>query len=687
MPLEAVDYDPFAASSGGTVTIPGQNGAPTRVIMEMGQGKRLEPVDHDPFAQSASDMGTGLLRAFDSGAEKMLAGTAGALGDITDLGAQGIGAASDYISEKLGIPKYERPKTPSFLDAIPRSADMQRHLSQKYRGDENASPYQSQNGKERYAHAAGEFLLGGVGGIGRKAFQRLGQIALPSTISETAGHALEGSKYEPAARFGGALVGGGLAALTSRPGTAANSLSQQMPAGVTPQMVDQAGSLIASAKQRGIDLAWPEALSQVAGKPVLTNMMRHLEASPQTEAQMGAFFGQRPQQVEGAVRREFDNIAPINRAPDSIGPEVGRAAQETVKDVRQTINKVSDPYYKAADPQTYTPQEFAIVQSIPGYKEAIKAVREAPDAWRIQHLPDESIGVLNKVKQHFDQQAKNAGSKFNPAQNQSVQSSHEMAASATRQVGIAKSAEYETALAIQETGRKEFLQPMLDGPLGKLAKKDVSTKKAIEVLFPRDPLANSEDAIGQAVREVAKRHPRAASDLVRAHAEKTFNEAARDLQTGPNQANGAKFRAAIVGNPQQRMNLRAAVEELPNGQARWQGFNKLLEALEATGARQGIGSRTAYNAEINKAQAAGGLVREGTKVVANPMKFLQPLADKYDQYKLGKNLSELANILTDPRSGAMLKSISAMPSGSMSGQMVALKLLTYANAAAVQKPN
>jgi hypothetical protein len=94
-----------------------------------------------------------------------------------------------------------------------------------------------------------------------------------------------------------------------------------------------------------------------------------------------------------------------------------------------------------------------------------------------QHLPDNSVGVLDKVKQHFDQQAKNAGSKFNPQQNQSVRASHEMSASATRQAGIAKSADYEIALAVQEQARRAVSRPSPAGPLGRLAKKDVTTQR------------------------------------------------------------------------------------------------------------------------------------------------------------------------------------------------------------------
>ena len=133
---------------------------------------------------------------------------------------------------------------------------------------------------------------------------------------------------------------------------------------------------------------------------------------------------------------------------------------------------------------------------------------------------------------------------------------------------------YETALNIESQGRRQFLEPLMQGPLGNLAKKDMTTKKAIEVMFPASPIANSEREIETAVRAIASRHPTAARDLVRAHAETTFNEAAQSLQGGANSFGGAKFAATIAGNPQQRANLEAAVVASgPNGQRVWNGFN------------------------------------------------------------------------------------------------------------------
>ena len=62
----------------------------------------------------------------------------------------------------------------------------------------------------------------------------------------------------------------------------------------------------------------------------------------------------------------------------------------------------------------------------------------------------------------------------------------EMSEEAARQSGITISSDYEIALGVQRKLREKYLNPLIDGgaPLGRLAKKDVTTQKAIEALFP-----------------------------------------------------------------------------------------------------------------------------------------------------------------------------------------------------------
>lgn len=681
--LQPVDYDPFADATAQTSGV-------QRVYIGPGTDKaapaesKLVPVDHDPFAPSALE---DVARSAGIGAVKGAIGIAGAAGDVRDLLSAGV----DYAAQHFGIPK---DKIESFKNTIYQGAKMMpatamlaeaptSHDIQSKIEETTGQFYKPKTKAGEYAQTAGEFLPAAFGGEASAA-ARVARTLIPAATSETAGQITKGSKLEPVARLLGALAGGGATALASRPGTASRSLANQLPDGITESMVVRADALMQEAMARGVQLAWPEALSQVAGRPVLTNMMRHLEASPQTEAQMAEFFGNRPRQIETAVRSELNNIAPVNNAPSTIGRQIGTAAEDEANFVRRSINDASEPFYAQSATITLTPQEMRQVRAIPGYAEARNAVRADPQLNRyVQYLPDESVGFLNEVKKYLDTAGQNARAPVNAQRNAQRASGYEQDASRVRNIARTVDdqrgyGDYSTALEMQERGRREVLQPLLDGYIGRLAKEDLTTRDAINALFPKNPLPNSEHEIGDAVRTLSRRNPQAAADLVRAHTELVFNEAARDLQTGANQAGGAKFRAQLVGNKQQADNFEAAVRALPHGEQRLRGMNRLLDVMEATGTRQNVGSRTAYNSEVNKQQGAGGLVRDGAKIVANPTKLAQPLIDKYEQWKLGRNLNELARILTDRRSADLLRAIASAPNQSAAGAL-ALRLVTFAS--------
>lgn len=874
---QPVDFDPFAGQSDGQIRV------------RVSTAPQYKPVDHDPF--SGVGMAEDVAKSAGIGAVKGGIGTVGAGGDVRDLLSQGV----DYAAQYFGVPadKVEqfknifgevakRTATGQALANAPTSGDIQKKIE-----GVTGEFYKPKTLAGEYAQTAGEFLPAAVGGPGG-AVARTARVLVPALTSETAGQATKGTAAEPVARFLGALAGGGVQALASRPGSAARSIANQLPEGITEPMVIQADRLMQEAAQRGIQLAWPEALSQVAGRPVLTNMMRHLEASPQTEGQMGAFFGGRPQAVEGAVRQEMGNIAPPNYVPSQVGPTVGATAGQIVREspegqiladtlwragprvtpegagnvIQQELGNVYgrregmraaladqdytaarnapatiptngghrladvtthyldrpdipiivDPAERAAaqsrwfdqnNPTNRTPiigerpTQFAQVDAGPvldhvnsALDSAKGAVRQGLQAAKNALLrPDGSIDTsvagLHNSRVAIDDlisQAKLAGANHTVTELQAAKTVLDQVLESVPSYGNARksfqaasqplSAFDEARVPGQIVKRDQFnerfvmppervpstiqnngpsgardfnsvatpsareafeqhivtqvldqaskngadisadairkalvqnedilrqypgvrdrlqsiaiardgLERVEQSPIGKLASRDTTTKQAVDALFPRNPLPNSQQEVSEAVSALSSRNPRVARDLVRTHAESTFNEAARDLQTGPNQANGAKFVVAIAGNAQQRANLQAAVEALPNGAQRWDGFNRLLEVLEATGTRQGIGSRTAYNVEINKAQGAGGLVRDAGKIGANPTRLLQPLADKYDQWKLGRNLGQLATILTDPNSANMLRAIARAPRDGRRSTDLAIRLVTYGEA-------
>lgn len=677
--LEPVDHDPF----GGTApqfAEPAQISPTGRIYVSPAKPKAdLEPVDHDPFATDYM----GVAKQGGVGVAKGVIGLGGIVGDLQQIAKK----AASYLPDIKADPeseKYARKygrmgdvmsvgEPPEF----PTSHDIQGQV-EKVTGEFR----KPQNQTEADAETVGEFLPAALAGPGSLARKVVTQDAIPAAASIVAGRYSDQNPYVKALA---GFLAGSVGAAVSGPNTAEKLLREKIPASVTEQDITRAGQLLDHAQSRGVTLTWPEALSRVTGQPVLTDTQRILESHGQTRPQMQELFAERPAQVEQAARNEFDQIGNHPAYPSTIGPQAGEAAGETLTGVRQTINNAAEPYYQNAANVLLTPAEMRHVRAIPGWEHARDAVRNNPQLnWRVANLPDHSVGFLNEVKKHFDQAAENAASKFNPGRNHQVQASNEMAASAVKQVGEAKSADYQIALEIGRQGRQQFLEPLLQGPLGKLAKKDITTQKAIAALFPENPVPGTAGEISDAVSALVQRRPAAAEQLVRAHVEMVFNQAARDLQGGANQFAGAKFAAKLAGGAQQRENLRAAIEALPNGAERWEGFNHLLDIMSATGARQPKGSLTAFNALEVQSMSTGGLQELASKGLS-PGKWMSFANDAFKSWSLGRNLDQIARIITDPRSGDALRQIVRIPPGSDRALMMAGRLIALGSATTTEQ--
>lgn len=681
---------PQQPSGGSTVTIPGQNGAPTRVIMNFGDSNN-NSWDEFP-TEKPTDYG-GLAKQAGIGIAKGAIGLAGLPGDVAALLKKG----ADYVADKLpslpdtGLVKFlrdESAKTNAKTTlgasgdlpgsyALPTSQDIQGAI------EGITGPFRKpQSQAEADVETAGEFLpaaLGGAGGLARRIVM---QDALPAAASITAGRLSDQNPYVKS--LAGILAGGAGAAL-SGPSSAENIIRSKIPASITENDITRAGQLIDHAQSRGVALTWPEALTRVTGQPVLTDTQRILESHGQTRPQMQEFFADRPGQIDRAARDQFDQVGTVSPTPSTLGPQASELSNNTLTDVRQQINNAAEPFYQASEGVLLTPAEMSHVRAIPGYTEARDAVRNNPQInWRVAHLPDNSVGFLNEVKKHFDQAAQNAGSKFNPARNHQVQSSNEMAASALKQIGEAKSPEYQAALGIQRQAREQYLEPIMQGPIGRLAKKDMTTQKAINVLFPDNPVPGTEGEIRNAVFQLARQRPAVAEQLVRAHLEMVFNQAARDLQGGANQFAGAKFAVKLAGGAQQRDNLRAAIEALPNGTARWEGFERLLDIMSATGARQPKGSLTAFNQLEVQSMSTGGIQALAAKGVS-PGKWMSFANDTFKAWSLGRNLDQIAHILTSPRSGEVLRNIVRLPPRSDRALVMAGRIIAQFGAATTEQ--
>lgn len=236
----------------------------------------------------------------------------------------------------------------------------------------------------------------------------------------------------------------------------------------------------------------------------------------------------------------------------------------------------------------------------------------------------------------------------------------------------AASPQYARGKSIYEQITRDTVEPLMAGPIGKLADKDLTTRNAINALFPQNPVPNSAQEVLGAVSALSKRNATAARQLVRAHVESVFNQATRDLQGGPTQFGGATFKAKLTGNPQQAANLAAAIRALPNGKEILAGFDKMLEIMAATGRRQRIGSQTAFNAELQSQLKAGSIV--GESAATGGVKLPQRLRDAYQAWNLGRNVDQVARLLTDPAAVPVFRALASSPPGSAKAVAAATRL-------------
>lgn len=685
--LEPVDFDPFAGggvpSNGITGMSPGgvplgESGRP-RVMV--GSGPKLEPVDFDPFG--GTNTGVDMVKSGGAGIAQGAAGLVGLPGNAAEYGARGIDYLAQMVGEKLGInvPKRDA-REPTF-----GSADVGKAITAALSELGIDANYKPKTKPGEYAKTVGEFVPAAILGPGSMARNIANFAVAPGIASEAAGQALGGTGYETAGRIGAALATGGLASAVNRPSGVERAIRSNMSASVNRETIDNASALMQDAAQRGVTLTWAEALEQVMPGAGLTNLQRVVESTNGGREALAPVFGNRPAQIERAAGPAMAEISPAAQNPSTIGPAIGRAAESEIEGVRGSINNVSQPFYERSQNVLLGAQEMAQIRALPGYPEAVRAIRNDPQLARyVQGQPENSVGFLNEVKKYLDTAAENATQPIS-AQGRNMQRSagYGQDATAVREAGVRASGDYETALAIQSGGREQILQPLIDGPLGALAKSDINTRNAINALFPTNPLPNSAAEIGRTVSTLVRQNTRAARQLIRAHAESVFNEAAKNLQSGPNAFGGAKFANRIAGNAQQRANLQAAIEASgADGPRVWNGFNRFLDIMEATGTRQPIGSKTAFNAQDLKDLSTGGSVANAVKTGASPGKWVSTISDTWSRWQLGQNVNGIAEVLVNPRARELLTKIANQPVGSTSGQILAARIAAMGQAEAMR---
>lgn len=236
---------------------------------------------------------------------------------------------------------------------------------------------------------------------------------------------------------------------------------------------------------------------------------------------------------------------------------------------------------------------------------------------------------------------------------------------------------------VYEQLSREVVDPLLKGPIGKLAGKGADAQK--EATYSR---AMSEmqsdtarpDRIRTIADEFKKVDKEAFPNLVRSYLENKLNTSLKDLQGRRNPAAGANFRNAIAGTPQDAANLRAMIEKTAETQGQnpektYQGFRKLLDVLDATGRVPGMGSQTQSRME----QAA--MARTSPLATGLETKFAAPtsqIAKMIREWTYKGTYKKLADVFTDPDSVRKMQQLVNLKPTSIEAQKAVLGLLMSA---------
>jgi hypothetical protein len=215
-----------------------------------------------------------------------------------------------------------------------------------------------------------------------------------------------------------------------------------------------------------------------------------------------------------------------------------------------------------------------------------------------RNQPDNSVAVIDAVTKDMRDRSVALGNRQNPGFQSRAAGMYGSGAADARDIardpargGVSA---YDDALTMQEQARRQNLEPLEQGPLGRVAAA-TDTRAAYGEILPQRPLVNSDRELVDTIMRLEARDPGAAGALVRQSMADTFDESTRRLVGGENQYGGARFAKDVAGTTQQQTNLDAVLGTVnrsslpqPAGSAmnRPAEISDLLDVFRATGQRK-----------------------------------------------------------------------------------------------------
>jgi len=470
-----------------------------------------------------------------------------------------------------------------------------------------------------------------------------GKNLLPATVGGSAVELAKSSGIDnPFAQF---AIGAGTMAASQTPfairHTAAD-VANQATRNVTPQQMKMADDLVRESYRLGSPITGAEALAKTTGASPLTAVQRVVENLPQSSETMASFMAKRPQANEQMIANALRNISP-NQPTSATPMNLKNAAGDLMAGAQKSLTENNDALYKKAGGVSVYPAPAIFAND--RIAEAVDAVTNTAK-YGVKNGDPNSFKTLIAAKKYlndeYQEQVKSASGLKRGAGAVTSEAENLLSNYLKEQ-----SPEYAKGAKNYETAYKTQFNALNESPVGQIAEGKVGS----EILMPNKPVSLYPADIKRTVELLRRKDPSAVPDWTRQQLEGIFNETGQNLQNGPNQFGGAKFASTIQGNKQQKSNLQTLIQESAGMQA-YQGFERVLNNLEAQGTRQGAGSATSFNNQFQKELSEGGQLA-AAKLVFKPSE----VATKYEEWQLGKNANKLADMLTNPDSIKQLQDL------------------------------
>jgi len=595
------------------------------------------------FIEENSDVPTDIAKSLPTGVVESLTGLAGMQGTIGQM---------IYGKQSLG------QNMPGFGIVGPTGAQ----INQIIRNQIGYDYYQPQTVPGEYARTFGENLIGGLAPGGP--LTRIASVAVPAFASEGAAQIAEGMGASPTAQtmartiagLGGGLAVGGVNAVRGGADISLRNAAQ----GVTPQQLQMAAALRDRAQAAGINMTNANALQQVTGGATgLGQLQRAVEGqSPLLQR----YFAELPEQTRNAINAQLGQVGPLVE-PSQLAGQAREAANRVLQNTRANINAQARPFYRAADDQVVSAEEYAALQEIPTYREAEAAFFGSPELSAGAGGP-QSVSAINRVIQEMDTLARQADQgNMTAGANANLARVRGESAELAKGLVDLSSPSYAQARVIGATGRQNELVPIQRGPIGSIARQDElqpDLGATTGVLFSDKPFRGEASETARALELMGEIDPSVGGPLVRQHLDRIAMEAQQDLVSGPNQFGGANFAVRAFGNPEQRETVMQALDVVnrPDPNMAFPPINanavpprgsdpmaNLVEILMATGQRHQGGSQTAFIQELQQQLRGGNLASGAAQTIANPPGTFGRIARRIDDLSAQANTNTLADLL------------------------------------------